>query len=940
MNEVFISYSRADEKWLRLLLTFLKPVLRSQPEAIWWDGKIKPGQEWRKEINEALASARVGVLLVSYNFLDSDFINDEELPYLLDALRKRRVKLLAVLLTNCLYGETPLRDIQFAHPVSKPLADLRGGHLHDAFVKICQQIAAEINARSTGTLIEQYLKDKEIEWRRPRCYGPLWTTQEKRRIDIQQSFYHLSLRSETVQSASPDSIVRPGLRALILAGPGGGKTLILNYFAFHYAQLYRSVTANAYSPVPILIHLPDRWPKDHETGPALIATMIEAELGANTDTLSCRHHFLFLFDGLDELRAFGVSLSAVISDIAAFLRIRDSRNVVIVTCRTQAAELDDIIPPNWESFHIKSLDSRREQGRFLRKVFGARESGFILKKLAGSLPCQGPRATRIEGNPLLLTKLGILVLARAPLQELALCPAIVSMDCMRVLLESRGRGADRLSPNRYTADQKLRFLTFAALELLAGGGRELLELMRSKEAKAIFGDALSPQELYDELTVRSGVLSCDGSFQHASDAESLAALAIFNHLAERREHWRQASPDALEPYLVRIDLRRHFEVRELVCRRIEMLDEDGIVSVARTLCAAVGHAAPPVVHNCAEILAGLDPSVVAPILINVICSDCGKHISYAHIPIVWLLGEVRGGNSIELKRSAANSLAELLQGAALGDRNMECLTVAYHGAWALEKIYASIAEVPVEQLPYSQGGIGLLETAPAFDSVGSIEEVMRNPDLLSAKPWMIAFLRSFRRLDPPTKVQTARWLVPMPFREGADRSSVDFDSTCTLRYNSCWLLGQLLNCDWYGDFAPHDPNHVHTWDRDCELRREAVDVLWRVFVENERRERPDGNLAGGVVEAMGKIGTWEACDHLLDVLSPDWMLCYRCRFRAAEGLRKIARRYIEEIPVLERPQAILKRIAVKLEEARKYFRHRRFQEEAERTLLLLREANE
>lgn len=145
MPEVFISYSHADEqKWLNPLLKVLKPYFRRAPATVWWDDKIKPGQRWRTEIDEALKSAKVGVLLVSSNFLASDFITEHELPYLLEAAASRGVKLLAVLLTNCLYDETDLKNIQFVNPTSKPLNRLRGANLDDALVNVCKAIRSEV----------------------------------------------------------------------------------------------------------------------------------------------------------------------------------------------------------------------------------------------------------------------------------------------------------------------------------------------------------------------------------------------------------------------------------------------------------------------------------------------------------------------------------------------------------------------------------------------------------------------------------------------------------------------------------------------------------------------------------------------------------------------------------------------------------------------------
>jgi len=146
---VFVSYSRKDGKWLDELTTMLAPVVRAGIASVWWDKKIKPSQIWRQEIDAALASARLSILLVSPHFLASDFIQNEELPFLIDAAQCRGVKLLWVLVSPCLYEHSPIRDLQAAHDLTKPLSKLRGADRQEALASIGREVVAALEPEET-----------------------------------------------------------------------------------------------------------------------------------------------------------------------------------------------------------------------------------------------------------------------------------------------------------------------------------------------------------------------------------------------------------------------------------------------------------------------------------------------------------------------------------------------------------------------------------------------------------------------------------------------------------------------------------------------------------------------------------------------------------------------------------------------------------------------
>jgi hypothetical protein len=71
--EVFISYSHRDKELRNELEKHLSNLKRQQIIASWYDGDISPGTEWEPQIMEHLRRAQIILLLVSADFMASDF---------------------------------------------------------------------------------------------------------------------------------------------------------------------------------------------------------------------------------------------------------------------------------------------------------------------------------------------------------------------------------------------------------------------------------------------------------------------------------------------------------------------------------------------------------------------------------------------------------------------------------------------------------------------------------------------------------------------------------------------------------------------------------------------------------------------------------------------------------------------------------------------------
>lgn len=144
---IFVSYSHSDRDWLERLRTHLAPYSRGEAFDLWDDTRIPAGSDWAVKIDQALARARVAVMLVTPDFLASDFVARVELP----AILRRAGNDLTIIwipIRPSAFEATPLKDFQAAHDPHHPLAAMPKARQDEALVAIAKRIAsaADINA--------------------------------------------------------------------------------------------------------------------------------------------------------------------------------------------------------------------------------------------------------------------------------------------------------------------------------------------------------------------------------------------------------------------------------------------------------------------------------------------------------------------------------------------------------------------------------------------------------------------------------------------------------------------------------------------------------------------------------------------------------------------------------------------------------------------------
>lgn len=133
-SEIFISYSHKDTSFKDLLVPHLK-VYAQQNNANYWDDTMIGRGEWKKQIEDALNRSNIAILLISDNFLSSDFIINNELPTILTKAEREGTTIVAIVVRPCLFYKSVLSKYQTENPPEQPLSSMSENDIDQLFVK-------------------------------------------------------------------------------------------------------------------------------------------------------------------------------------------------------------------------------------------------------------------------------------------------------------------------------------------------------------------------------------------------------------------------------------------------------------------------------------------------------------------------------------------------------------------------------------------------------------------------------------------------------------------------------------------------------------------------------------------------------------------------------------------------------------------------------------
>lgn len=119
--EIFFSYSHKDEDMRDQLANHLSLMKKQGLIKAWHDREITAGREWEGEINQNLNKAKIILLLISANFLASDYCYDIEMKQAMERHEKKEAFVVPIILKSVDWSDAPFGKLQALPKDAKPI---------------------------------------------------------------------------------------------------------------------------------------------------------------------------------------------------------------------------------------------------------------------------------------------------------------------------------------------------------------------------------------------------------------------------------------------------------------------------------------------------------------------------------------------------------------------------------------------------------------------------------------------------------------------------------------------------------------------------------------------------------------------------------------------------------------------------------------------------
>ena len=144
-KNIFIAYSQQDHLLLEKLVSHLSVLERSGRADVWFDGEIEAGAEWEKTKVEALQNADIILLLISADFINSDYCYDVEMQGALQRHEAGTAQVVPILMRDCAWELTPFAKLKILPTNQKPIANDKLQVSDQALADVVEEINALVS---------------------------------------------------------------------------------------------------------------------------------------------------------------------------------------------------------------------------------------------------------------------------------------------------------------------------------------------------------------------------------------------------------------------------------------------------------------------------------------------------------------------------------------------------------------------------------------------------------------------------------------------------------------------------------------------------------------------------------------------------------------------------------------------------------------------------
>jgi hypothetical protein len=151
---VFISYSHRDEAWKDRLVDHLRVTLDDDMIEVWDDTRIPAGSDWEQDLLASIERADLALLLISADFLSSEYIRNGEVPRLLTREREQGIRILPVMLRPCAWRTVDwLVTRQLLPEGGAPLSALDENGVETALAAITERVNEILGMRAEAPTV-------------------------------------------------------------------------------------------------------------------------------------------------------------------------------------------------------------------------------------------------------------------------------------------------------------------------------------------------------------------------------------------------------------------------------------------------------------------------------------------------------------------------------------------------------------------------------------------------------------------------------------------------------------------------------------------------------------------------------------------------------------------------------------------------------------------